>query len=156
MSGSKSALVEWVLLGASFCASCFTGYGLREAILDHGFLIASGINGLRKAVAEMNQRGEIFRLMKCFVFMMAAFMAATATEAERRAFILAMALILSSVIMAFHSFLDRQTRLKMAKISAESHPTDPVTGRKIAHKGETADGGRATFEPLEKDDRRTR
>lgn len=150
MGGFHSAPVEWVLLATSVCATGFTAYGLRQAMLDHGFLIATGMNGVRKAVAEMNQRGEGFRLMKCIVIVFASLLAATAQTAERRAMVLGLALIVVAVIMTFHSFLDRQTRLKMATMTATAHPTDPVTGRKVAQKG--ADDG--TFEPLPDRDRR--
>lgn len=157
MGGFNSAPVEWVLLATSVAATGFTAYGLRQAMLDHGFLIATGVNGTRKAVAEMNQRGEGFRLMKCIVVLMAAIAALcfappppAYSELPQSLFLL-VALIVMSLIMTFHSFLDRQTRLKMAKMTATSHPTDPVTGRKVAQKS-TGDG--ATFEPLPEGDRR--
>jgi hypothetical protein len=157
MAGFNSAPIEWILLATSVCATGFTAYGLRQAMLDHGFLIATGMNGVRKAVAEMNQRGEGFRLMKCVVVLMASLAAlcfAPPPPPYRelpQSLFLVIALIVVSLIMTFHSFLDRQTRLKMAKMTATSHPTDPVTGRKVAHK---ATGDAATFEPLPDGDRR--
>jgi hypothetical protein len=156
VAGFWKAPIDWILLVVGIMAGGLTWYGLRQAILDHGFQIATEMNDpVRALAAEMNQRGEGFRLMKCIVIVFAALLAATAQTPERRATILGWAFIMIAIIMSIHSFLDRMTRLKTAKTTAEAHPVDPVTGRKIAQKGGELGGNVATFEPLEADDRRT-
>jgi hypothetical protein len=164
MSGFASAPVEWTWFVISIIATGFTAYGLREAIMDHAFLISSGMNGIRKAVAEMNQRGEGFRVIKCVVMVLASgaslFLPPPPPDYTElpQSLVSMIAWILVALVMLLHSYLDRKTRQKIAHVSADAHPIDPVTGRKIAQKGNVdgADGGAgsATFEPTGDNDRR--
>lgn len=158
-----SAVIEYAWWIASLTALSFSLWGLREAMIDHAFLLATGMNGARKAVAEANQRGEAFRLAKCVVMVLAStaslFLPPPPPNYQElpQSLIGQIAWIVVALVMATHSFLDWQTRRKLAKYSADLHPTDPTTGHVIAEKGSSAtsnvqDG--ATFEPRDCKDRR--
>ena len=132
--------IEFTWLAVSILALLLTVRRLRDTIKDVEFQTSANISGPRRMLAEVGQRAEVFRVVKCLIAAFTAF-ASLFLEPPPPEYrflpqstlgIIAWIVIVS--IMAWHSWLDGTTRTDLAKFLADAHPMDPVTKRTIVDK----------------------
>lgn len=146
MTVLHSSGLEWAWVVASIIAATLSLYALIDATKDAAFLVAVGANGPRKIVADGNIRQEFSRLLKSVISLMAAmaslFLAPPPPGYAQlpQSQVSLIAWILIMVVMAGASLLDRVARKRLAKYTAQDHPTDPSTGQRVSEKGPHASG----------------
>lgn len=126
--------MEWVFLAASSLTFSLSIFTLRDAQTDLAFLLGSGKDGLRRLIADMNVRGELFRMMISLFMLLAAFASIfmepppPAYYAVPQSLLFLVAWIMVALLVSTWSLTDRGTRRKIARYTDAANPTDPMTG----------------------------
>lgn len=144
----NTSWIEIVWFISAVIATGFCAWGLRDTIIDTAFLISAGINGPRKIIAENNQRGEAFRMIKACVMLLASGASLVLPPPPPsyselpQSLVGLMAWLIVAGALIMHSLSDRVARRRLARYSAQERPLDPMSGHTVLEKG--ADAGQAT------------
>ncbi len=129
--------IELVWFSVSLLSLLLSAATLRDAIVDATFLLASGKNGARKVIADLNIRQEGFRMAITVIMVLASglslFLDPPPPDYTQlpQSLVTMAAWIVVAFIMAIWSLLDTSARRKLAAYSVAVNPTDPVTGAAV-------------------------